>query len=340
MVAARFLRVGFSLTLHGSDLLLQRRSYLDVKLENCAFCVTISEYNRQYILNRYPRVAMAKVVVSRLGVEIGERAGPPAVRPGVGTSRLRLLSVGRLRAVKDHAFLLRACAELRTRGLDFECSIAGEGPERRRLESLIQKCGLEERVTLLGHVAREQMNSLYDRADVVVLTSRSEGIPIVLMEAMSRGRIVLAPEITGISELVIAAKTGFLYEAGSLGNFVSRLLMIYSLIQARSGGNSDYALFRLCASPLASAKQIDWIRHAARAQVRLNFNRSRNLETFSELFMARVIAHRIFPQESTSYEDSLLQQIQFPIQWNRGVPVRTDGADESAGARSSAVFDV
>ncbi len=52
------------------------------------------------------------------------------------------------------------------------------------------------------------MDSLYDRADVVVLTSRSEGIPLVLMEAMARGKIVLAPAITGIPELVIARQTG------------------------------------------------------------------------------------------------------------------------------------
>src|SRR5438552_2733895 len=102
------------------------------------------------------------------------------------------------------------------RELPFECSIAGEGPERRHLESLIRKFRLEDRVTLLGHVAREQMDSLYDRADIVVLTSRSEGIPLVLMEAMARGKIVLAPAITGIPELVIAGKTGFLYEPASM----------------------------------------------------------------------------------------------------------------------------
>jgi len=66
----------------------------------------------------------------------------------------------------------------------------------------------------------------------VVLTSRSEGIPLVLMEAMARGRIVLAPAITGIPELVIAGKTGFLYEPGSLQDFVARLLFIRSLMHA------------------------------------------------------------------------------------------------------------
>ena len=64
------------------------------------------------------------------------------------------LAVGRLHAVKDHAFLVRACAQLHSRELPFECSIAGDGPERHNLESLIRQCGLEKRVTLLGHVPR------------------------------------------------------------------------------------------------------------------------------------------------------------------------------------------
>ncbi len=340
MVAARFLGTGFSMTLHGSDVLLEGRNYLDVKLENCRFCLTISEYNRQYVLNRHPEIPASKLIVSRLGVEVEDRAGLPAVRLERGRSRLVLLTVGRLHAVKDHAFLVRACAELRTRGVDFECSIAGDGPERRRLESLIEKCGLEGRVTLLGHVAREQMNSLYDRADIVVLTSRSEGLPLVLMEAMARSKIVLAPDITGIPELVIAGKTGFLYEPGSLGDFVSRLLMIRSLIQEQELPDYRSAPSHTSARQLFSAAQLDWMRHAAQVQVRLNFNSSKNLKAFAELFIQQIVRQQIIPQESIHHEDSLLQQIQSPVQWNRGVPVRTHGADESAGARSSVVLDV
>ena len=199
MTAARLLDVGFSLTLHGSDLLLHA-AYLDTKLKNCAFCLTVSEFNRRYILERYPGVDPKKVMVSRLGVEVSERQGwsPGPKTPG---APLALLAVGRLHTVKDHAFLVRACAQLQAHGVGFECSIAGEGSERPRLEALIGKYTLQERVTLLGHVPRQQMDSLYARADVVVLTSRSEGIPLVLMEAMARGKIVLAPAITGIPDL-------------------------------------------------------------------------------------------------------------------------------------------
>lgn len=264
MTAARLLNISFSMTLHGSDLLLHK-AFLDTKLANCAFCFTISEYNRQHILECYPNVKPQSIVVSRLGVEVPENHFRFFTQQQRAPADLTLLAVGRLQEVKDHAFLIRACAQLQDQGVSFECSIAGDGPERRKLTSLIRKLGLAERVTLLGHVAREQMDSLYDRADVVVLTSRSEGIPLVLMEAMARGKIVLAPAITGIPELVIHRKTGFLYEPGSMEDFIEHILFIHSLLRAKSqtdySSNSQPERHHLFSS---AAKHLDWVKHAAR----------------------------------------------------------------------------
>lgn len=326
MTAARLLNIGFSITLHGSDLLLHG-TYLDVKLKHCMFCFTVSEYNRRYILGHYPAVDAQKVMVWRMGAEVNSerRDWLPENRTTLD-AKFTLLAVGRLHPVKDHVFLVRACSKLRTHGFDFECFIAGDGPERRRLESLIRRCGLEGRVTLLGHVPREPMDSLYDRADVVVLTSRSEGIPLTLMEAMVRGKIVLAPAITGIPELVIPGKTGFLYAPGSLDDFVVRLLLIRSLIRTSDRFESPLGLV---------ARQLDWVRHAARVHVRHNFNRKNNLESFCDFLI-----QRITPQtESLPHENSVLQQIQLPFQRHRGLPVRTDGIDALAGPRSGAVCD-
>jgi glycosyltransferase involved in cell wall biosynthesis len=237
--------------------------------------------------------------VSRLGAEV---SAPAVASPSRGRDPFSLLAIGRLRAVKDHAFLIRACAQLRDRGVRVDCSIAGDGPERRRLESLIMASSLEDQVTLLGHVPREQMDSLYDRADVVVLTSRSEGIPLVLMEAMARGKLVLAPAITGIPELVIAGKTGFLYQPGSIGDFLAELLLIHSLLETSRPFDQNY-------SP-AVARKLTWVRHAAQAQVRHNYDHKKNLKAFAELFVERIVQENIPQIESKVNEDFVLQQIQ------------------------------
>ena len=269
MVAARLLGVGFSLTLHGSDMLLNA-AYLDSKLENCRFCITISDYNRRYILKHFPTIDSRKILVSRLGVDvIGHEQIARSVVPQP-SGRLTLLAVGRLNPVKDHAFLIRACARMRDCGIEFECAIAGEGSERRRLESLIGEYGLKDRFRLLGHVHRPRMNTLYCHADVVVLTSRSEGLPLVLMEAMAQGRIVLAPAITGIPEIISPGETGFLYRPGDIEDFVAWILFLRELMR-REDRNA--------------VSRLDWIRHAAQTQVLQNFNRKKNLIRFGDRFL-------------------------------------------------------
>jgi colanic acid/amylovoran biosynthesis glycosyltransferase len=306
MTAARLLGVDFSMTLHGSDLLLHG-TYLDVKLANCAFCLTVSEYNRNHILRHYPGIAPENVIVARLGVPVDEYLDPPVPKRESANQPFTILAVGRLHAVKDHAFLVRACAELRARYVAFQCFIAGDGPERSRIESLIREGGnLGECVKLLGHVTREDLSSWYDRADVVALTSRSEGIPLVLMEALARGKLVLAPAITGIPELVIAGESGFLYPPGSMRDFVAYLLLIQQQVLAER--RSPHAL---------AAKPLDCIRDAARCHVFHNFNRKINLESFANLFLQRISPHA----ESTPDENLVLQQIQLSVQRDRSIPV-------------------
>jgi glycosyltransferase involved in cell wall biosynthesis len=139
------------------------------------------------------------------------------------------------------------------------------------------------------------MDSLYQRADVVVLTSRSEGIPLVLMEAMVRGRIVLAPAITGIPEIVIPGKTGFLYVPRALEDFVEKILLLQELMQVE-----DHS----------EVSRLAWIRHAARVQVLHNFDRMKNLTCFGDLFL-QLIAKQEFARQDWSppHEDLVLQQI-------------------------------
>ena len=318
MTAARLMGVPFSMTLHGSDLLLHG-AYLDIKLSLCAFCVTISDYNRNYILRRYPGIDVGKVVVSRLGVDVDEEVD--LARRCAGDP-LRILTVGRLHAVKDHAFLVRACSELAARGLHFQCEIAGDGPERKHLEGLVSSLGLSERVRLLGHIRREEMNALYDRADLIVITSRSEGIPLVLMEAMARGKIVLAPAITGIPELIRDGETGFLYQPGSMHDFVGQVLTIRLLRQPPGKvieKDQQEEIDRRGCAPHAHSTEapLEEIGRAAREQVRGKFNRNINLERFAETFIQRVRSG----SESGGHENPVLQQVQLSLQRNGSVPV-------------------
>jgi colanic acid/amylovoran biosynthesis glycosyltransferase len=264
MAAAQLLNIGFSFTLHGSDLLL-RGDLLTSKLLACQFCVTVSEFNRNYILRNYPSIHSDKIVVQRLGVDrVLAWPAPPIGSPSP-RRRFSILSIGRLHKVKDHRFLLEACAGLRDQGVNFICWIIGEGPERPVLESLIVASRLQGHVCLLGHLPRTELAGYYRYSDLVVMTSKSEGIPVVLMEAMAHEKLVLAPAITGIPELVEHQRTGFLYQPGSLPDFISAVRWIQNHQSSLSA-----------------------IQHAASASIAASYDRQRNVSSFADNFLARI----------------------------------------------------
>lgn len=83
MVSARLCGISFSLTLHGSDVLLHP-AYLDTKLANCKFCLTVSEFNRQHILRLYPNVEPAKILLRRMGTSASTTRALRQSRPFLG----------------------------------------------------------------------------------------------------------------------------------------------------------------------------------------------------------------------------------------------------------------
>lgn len=285
MVAALLLDVSFSITLHGSDLLV-RADYLDVKLQACKFCFTVSEFNRRCILERYPSVAAGKILAQHLGVD--PSFWKPSERPTHDDS-FHIVSVGRLHAVKNHAFLLLACRTLKSAGVNLRGTIAGEGEERPELEQLVSRLELQGEVKLAGHIPRADLPSLYSSADVVVLTSHSEGIPIALMEAMAMECVVIAPAITGIPELVLHGKTGFLYQPGSMEDLLIQLQTV-----------------------LRGERLLNKIKRAARAHVLHTFNSRTNLARFAKTFLSWMETE---PQAETAavqeqgHENPVLQQI-------------------------------
>jgi glycosyltransferase involved in cell wall biosynthesis len=124
----------------------------------------------------------------------------------------RLLCVGRLIPIKGHIVLLRAFAEARRELPELRLDIAGRGPLEPALKARVLELGIADAVTFLGHVSPIQ--AAIERAAVVVVPSMGEGFGMVALEAMERGRPVIAAEIGGLGELVRDGETGLLVPAG------------------------------------------------------------------------------------------------------------------------------
>lgn len=123
-----------------------------------------------------------------LGLELGERL---------------LLFVGNLVPVKGPDVLIAALATAAARGLKFRCALVGDGPMRRALERSARTSGLSGRVRFVGARPLAELPTWYRAADVLVVPSRSEGVPNVMLESASCGTPVIAAAVGGVPELAL-----------------------------------------------------------------------------------------------------------------------------------------
>jgi glycosyltransferase involved in cell wall biosynthesis len=123
-----------------------------------------------------------------------------------GTRPVTLVSVGRLKAPKDFVTLVKALAQLEPGS--FRGLVVGDGPDRALIETEIGGLGLSDLVELCGE--RDDVHELLALADVFVLSTRSEGLPLSILEAMAAGLPVVASAVGGVPELVVDGETGLL----------------------------------------------------------------------------------------------------------------------------------
>jgi glycosyltransferase involved in cell wall biosynthesis len=134
----------------------------------------------------------------------------------------RVVSVGRLKEPKDFSGLVRSLAGTR---VPFTAAIIGDGPDRPEIDNAISETGLEESFELLGE--RDDVAAQLAASDLFVLSSRSEGMPMSVLEAMAAGLPVVASAVGGVPELVVDGVTGLLVTAGDdvpLRQALARLL--------------------------------------------------------------------------------------------------------------------
>jgi glycosyltransferase involved in cell wall biosynthesis len=144
---------------------------------------------------------------------------------GWAANRSHIGAVGRLSAEKAFDVLIRAFHELIRRRPDVDLVIAGDGPERSRLEDLIRTLNLQDRVTLLGF--QTDLRPIYEALDLFVLSSVREALPNVLLEAMALEVPVVATRVAGIPLLISDGQSGVLAppnDISALANSMQRLL--------------------------------------------------------------------------------------------------------------------
>jgi glycosyltransferase involved in cell wall biosynthesis len=248
----------YSFTAHGSDL-HRDRHMLREKVADSKFVVAISVYNKNLILSECQGNHHDKVKVLHCGVDpevFQFRSGETPYEKG--EQPFMILCIGTLHEVKGQEILVQACRKLAECGIDFACHFVGDGPDRAALTWLASQAGLSSKVFFHGRQKQERVAQLLQEADVLVAPSvpsrdgRREGIPVVLMEAMSSGVPVIASAISGIPELVVDGRTGLLTPPGdsaAIANALERYYREPSLrkqlgLSGREMVQSEFNLYR------------------------------------------------------------------------------------------------
>jgi glycosyltransferase involved in cell wall biosynthesis len=148
----------------------------------------------------------------------GEHAAPDGAAPRV------VGVVGRLSPEKGVDIALRVQQRLARRAPDARLWIVGEGPDRARLHAQAEQLGIAPAVDWLGY--RDDMGALYRRMSVLLIPSRSEGLPNVALEAMAYGIPVVATAVGGVPEVVADGRTGFLTPPGDVEGLAARVLRL------------------------------------------------------------------------------------------------------------------
>ena len=138
--------------------------------------------------------------------------------PSASDKAVQLITVGRLTAVKNQQLLVNLMGSLPN---EVTLTIIGDGPLRHFLQAEIERLGLESRVTLAGGV--ENVPQHLSQAQIFVLASKYEGLPLSILEAMSMGLPVVATDVGGVSEAVVNGDNGFLIDPGNTVQFTQKL---------------------------------------------------------------------------------------------------------------------
>ncbi len=135
-----------------------------------------------------------------------------------------VLLVARLDPLKDLATAVRTVERVARQHARFRLLLVGEGPERGLVEGLVREKTLQEHVRLLG--LRRDLAQLYAAADLFLLTSVSEGIPVTVLEAMAAGLPVVATNVGGLPEIIEDGHTGLLTSAGDDAALAERIVQL------------------------------------------------------------------------------------------------------------------
>ena len=236
VTVSRLSSIPFSFTAHANDIYVTPIG-LQKKINEATFVTTCTEYNKKWLDTITAPAERSKIYLIYHGVNLNywlfrqlELVGKP----------VRILTIGRLVEKKGMIYLLKAVHLLLQRGISVQLHIVGKGAEEACLKHYCRQFGLEQVIIFMGWQNPAQIKELYVHSDIFVLPSvvasngDRDGIPNVVLEAMSVGIPVISTPVSGIPEVIQNDINGLLVSERDSEQLANAISLLVSDIQLRN----------------------------------------------------------------------------------------------------------
>jgi len=254
----------YSFTFHAYDIYFKNR-WFNLLVENCKNAFSISNYNIEYVKKNY--IDSNKIILSRLGVfreQVSTKISPK--------KNLQIFTLGLLswfEEKKGIGYLLQAFLELKKQGcLDVRLILAGDGPLKAEYLEFIETNKLSDTIKYIGEIKGEEKKDFFQSIDVFILPSVAlkndmDGIPVVLMEAVSYGVPIISTNLSGIPEICKNNYNGFLIPSGDIQALKAAILKFYYM------GDAEFHVFKQRAYEIS--RSYDIIKNSKNKLVKLGW---------------------------------------------------------------------
>ena len=196
-----------------------------IVLKNASIVIALSEDMKRKMNNICKREDIA---ILPNGIELDKFKDLSLQKQKNDNTKKTIIFVGTLRPVKGVEYLIKAMNIIHEKLPDTDLLIVGDGPDREKMETLVQELNLQDCIHFAGKVSNEEIPVYMARADVFALPSLSEGFGIVNIEAMASGLPIVTTNVGGLPEIVINGENGFLVEPKNPEALAEKILFILS----------------------------------------------------------------------------------------------------------------
>lgn len=231
------------------------------KAENMVFkyndsYIAVSKGIKSYLIKKGLNEDKIEVIYHGIDMEFNTDTKTEISKKG---ETITIGSVGRLELVKGYEHLIKAISYLRKENYDVDCILIGDGTQLERLKNLSEELEISNRVNFLGF--KDNIIDLFDEIDIYVQPSIQEAFGISIIEAMNRGKFVVASNVGGIPEIIIHKKNGLLFDIKESDSLVESIKLF-----------------------LDNKVDIDKIRQNAALSVREKFNITSSIEKLERVY--------------------------------------------------------